>query len=88
MEDIYNDNFIIDYNEGDRSRERIPIEHDTTIDDVLHTVIQDETLISIADLYYNFSRAWYVIADVNNIINPFELEIGQSLIIPDKKFIR
>jgi nucleoid-associated protein YgaU len=88
MKEIYNENFIIDYKEGDRSKERIPIEHNTTIDDLLHIVTQDETLISIAHLYYGFSKVWYVIADVNNIVNPFELEIGQSLIIPNEKLIK
>lgn len=88
MKDIYQVGFIIDYIEGDRSIERIPIEHETTTDDFLHVVKQDETLTSIAHLYYGFSRSWYVIADTNNIINPFELEIGQSLVIPNKKLIQ
>lgn len=83
--DIYNNGYIINYVEGDRSLERTKIKHIEDIDDTTHTVIGGETLPSIAYKYYGTSRLWYLIADVNtHIINPFLLIPGEELLIPNK----
>lgn len=47
------------------------------------TTIQGDTIWNIANQAYGDSKLWWIIADVNNIDNPFELEAGLSLLIPD-----
>ena len=84
---IYSEGFIINYNEGDSSLERIPFEYEATSDDSLYTIKQDDTLITIANKFYGNGRYWFIIADINEIINPFDLEVGTNLIIPSKKVL-
>jgi nucleoid-associated protein YgaU len=44
---------------------------------------EGETLQNIAYRYYGDSGKWYIIAEYNNIINPFtELKGGMVLMIP------
>lgn len=40
-------------------------------------------LTDIAYRFYGDSKYWFVLVDINNIINPFELVVGDTLIIPD-----
>lgn len=52
----------------------------------LHIVTYGQTLFSIADTYYGDFRKWYLIAEKNpNITNPFVLQIGTELVIPDEE---
>lgn len=49
----------------------------------VHTVMEGETLQSIAFFYFKDSGNWYKIADVNELIDPIEeFYVGQQLIIP------
>ena len=49
----------------------------------LHTLREGETLQGIAAFRYGDSGLWYIIAEANNILNPFkELEPGMILLIP------
>lgn len=47
------------------------------------TTIQGDTLWAIAYEAYGDSKYWWLIAKVNKIDVPFELEAGLSLLIPD-----
>lgn len=49
---------------------------------------RDEMLWDIAYRFYGNSKWWFVIADINNIHNPFEIAEGTNLIIPDLDVIR
>ena len=49
---------------------------------VNHTVQPNDTLDTIALKYYSNPLFWWIIADVNNILNPFELREGMTLKIP------
>jgi len=81
---IYDDGFIVTYDEGDISAERIPIEIIQDLTDKLHPIVEDETLLTIAHQYYpGKSFLWYAIADVNKIDDIFNLEVGQEIIIPN-----
>lgn len=78
----YSDSFVIKYPDGDISveRNRSPISSDY----VVHTVLEGETIQSIAFQYYGDSGMWGVIADANDILNPFEdLHEDMELIIPN-----
>ena len=83
--DLYSAVYALKYSNGDYSLERpipIPIYSDN---DQIHTVMDGETLQSIAYRYYGDSGYWYQIAEANNIINPFsdsEVFKGRQLIIP------
>lgn len=51
-----------------------------------HAVLQDETLSSIANRFYNNSLLWRPIAVANGIVDPRSIEIGQLLQIPSLPF--
>lgn len=81
----YNNAHIIKYDDGEYSLENvipIPVLSDN---DKIHTIMDGETLQSIAYRYYGDSGFWYQIAEANSIINPMdsnEVYIGRRLRIP------
>ena len=83
--DLYSAGYALKYPNGDYSLERAipsPILSDR---DQIHTVMDGETLQSIAYRYYGDSGFWYQIAEANQIVNPIsdeEFYIGRRLIIP------
>lgn len=80
----YTDAFGISYDNGDTSLERLPYEYSEGKKDLIHTVINGETLHSIAFRYYKDSGLWYIIAETNDIYNPFtEVVEGMELVIPN-----
>ncbi len=81
----YTDSYRIIYEEGDESLERRPINHQEDIDDVIYTIKEGDSLTNIAIKFYNSSNLWFLIADDNNIINPFALELGTNIIIPNQQ---
>lgn len=48
----------------------------------IHEVLQGETLLTISLRYYRNHSSWVNIFLANDLINPFELEMGSKLIIP------
>lgn len=83
MENLYEDAYLIKYPEGDVSLERNTYTPSLGMQLRTHTVKEEETIQSIAFRYYGDSGAWYKIADVNGIYNPFEEVVeGLVLIIP------
>jgi nucleoid-associated protein YgaU len=80
--DTYKKAKIFSFSEGDFNLVRTPYHHIPSSEDKVYQVIEGDRLDTLAFKFYNNSRLWYILADTNNIINPFELEIGQSLIIP------
>ena len=81
--DLYSNGITINYPEGDTSLQRKTIVHKEDLEDKSYIIRQDDTLSSIANKFYNEPLYWYIIADVNNIDNPFILETGKSIIIPN-----
>lgn len=81
--DPYTNGYIISYENGDISLERIPTYQVNQQLVTVHTVLEGETLQSIAYKYYGDSGYWSLLADVNEIFNPFaELEKDMEIIIP------
>lgn len=80
--DLYTDSYIINYKEGDKSLERRSVEHINDIDDKFYVVREGDTLSSIAYEFYKKPNYWFIIADVNEIINPLEINIGDEILIP------
>lgn len=79
----FNDAYIVKYDDGDVSLEVDPPIISRSTSDILHKVKSGETLQNIAFRYYGDSGLWYVIAEANVILNPFEeLENHNLLLIP------
>lgn len=79
----YEKAFIIQYDDGSVTLEKkIP----TTIEsqeDTIITLQPGQTLHDLAYEYYGDSGKWYVLAEANNIANPFEdLVEGMKIRIP------
>lgn len=75
--------FVVNYTEGDKSLERRKLNYQVTIDDILHPVKNYDNLSDIAYDYYKSSKWWWVLSDVNNIFDPFNLTPNSNIIIPD-----
>ncbi len=79
----YNQAYVLNYGDGDYSLEAVQTSVPSSSDDIQHTVKDGETLQNIAYRYYGDSGKWYLIAEVNGILNPFkELESGTLIKIP------
>lgn len=83
---LYSKGFIVKYPEGDKSQERKVVSFKRSSKKT-HLVRDDDTLTAIANFYYGKPFLWYIIADSNDIMNPFILETGTILAIPDIKAI-
>lgn len=86
--DYYNDSIRIADSEFGNLLIKRPINYIVTASDNRHVISSGETLSSISHRYYNTDRYAVFIAEVNNILNPFEglelqLEVGSIIIIPD-----
>ena len=78
----YSEGYIVKFQDGSVSLDRTP---KTQLSNTprIHTVLEGETIQSIAFQYYGDSGYWADIADINNIFNPFtDLEDGMEIIIP------
>jgi len=88
---LYGNAFIVDFPLDGESlllRDIVPFTADVA--DTWYPVIQNERLELIAyNSYKDYTdracELWWVIADANNIFNPFDLSdyVGSSLLIPD-----
>lgn len=79
----YRDAVKIIYDDGSSSLERVEPLYIITGDEPIHTVVDGETLQSIAYQMYGDSGLWYKIADVNNIVDPFNDVVAEmQLVIP------
>lgn len=88
-ENIFASGYILEFPEGDRMLLRREAAYTPSVNkDLVHTVRGGDTITAIAHRYYNSDLWWHVIADVNQIHNPFELILGQELIIPDLDIIK
>ena len=80
---------IISFGDGSSVLKRTQIEYSPSAGkDIVHTVIENDTLWTIANFRYGDDKWWYVIYDANNLYNPFDLQIGLDLIIPDLDIIK
>lgn len=80
----YSTGFIIKLEEGKELLKRTKLVYEFAVTrDKTHTIVEGERIYDIAYKYYQDSKLWFIIADANAIINPFELTTGQDIIIPD-----
>ena len=70
---------------SDKKGETIPpfeISEEVTLP-ATHTVVAGEDLWKISEIYYKTGYNWVDIAEANNISNPGQIQVGQTLTIPD-----
>lgn len=84
----YSTGLIFQYPEGDFLLERTPMPYVKSPNDRYFTVIQGDSLQSISFQAYGNSKWWWVIRDINDVTDPFDLTVGTSLLIPDLNFIQ
>lgn len=70
------------YPEGPPSLEREVLDIPASYEEGSYTVKDEDDLTLIAYEKYRDSKYWWVIADANQIINPFDLTTGSILRIP------
>lgn len=84
----YNSDGIIEH-EGEKIyeiKESIPT--DARDDDITYTTISGDDLRTIAHKLYDDARLYWVIAEYNGMVDPFEpLGIGRSLRVPNLRTI-
>ena len=82
-ESLYDKGYIINYPNGEQSLQRDVLVYKEDIEDGLYTIRDGDNLTMIAYKFYKDPLKWFVIADVNEIENPFNLEVGRDIIIPN-----
>lgn len=85
--DPYENSYAIDFEDGDYALERQTPDLDNSTTDIIHTVLDGETIFNIASAYYSGDSGRFTdICDYNSIYNPLEDVIpGLKLIIPNGK---
>lgn len=56
--------------------------------DQYYAIEVDDRLDTIAFKFYGNSKLWWVLADCNNIIDPFLLEVGSNIVIPNLDILK
>lgn len=83
-ENLYSTGYIVELPDGRLLLKRNKVEYAPTADkDITHLVKDNDRIWDIAFRYYQKDLEWSVIADVNKVYNPFELESGTEFIVPD-----
>ena len=68
-------------------RQRIALA-DIGTDFTVHKVQYGERLDLIAWSYWKSPDKWWIIADVNNLLDPLGITVGQELVVPSNRFVR
>lgn len=85
---------IIDENDVARAflHARIPLSSEELLlrdpDFTRHTVQEGDQLDTLAWNISGDETLWWIIAEVNNLFDPFTLTIGSELLIPSAEFFR
>ena len=79
--------YVESYEDGDLLY-RFSLNHIPSIRDKFHIVQDMDRLDHLAFKYYKDSKYWWVLMDINQIHNPWELNPGTTLLIPDLDLIK
>ena len=55
---------------------------DIDVNYTIYTVVEGDSLDLICFKFGYPTRLWWLIADVNDLVDPFDLTIGQQIIVP------
>lgn len=84
----YAGGYIANFGNSDRLLLRNDITYPGSSLDELYTVKQGDRIDLIAGRKYKNSRWYFAILLVNKIFDPFELTVGQTILIPDLEVIK
>lgn len=84
----YSNGSIYLFVEGDFLLDRTPIEYEQSITDKYVVIKDGEDLSKISFDNYGNSKWWWVIYDVNQLDDPFVLNTGDLLVIPELNRIK
>lgn len=85
----YRDEDIIEYEDNLIYEIRAKINTEWREGDLFYSVKSGDNLRNIADILYRDARLWWIVAEFNDIINPFDnLETGKELRYPSLRRIR
>ncbi len=74
--------YYVDPKGGDFYGTRQPLKLREDVSDLFHVVSDSDRIDLIAYRYYGDVRLWWIIAELNNILNPLEILPGTILRIP------
>tara|TARA_R110001632_G_scaffold64779_1_gene153877 strand:+ start:457 stop:768 length:312 start_codon:yes stop_codon:yes gene_type:complete len=86
IDNPYSRGTIFSFSGGDKFFRRTPIDYIQGPTDMIHLVQTQDTLSNLSYRYYNNSKYWWVLADVNKIHDVFDIATdwaGKNIIIPD-----
>jgi LysM domain len=91
--DPYSNGFVIQFADGNMDITRTPLTLAEDSTDFFYQVMSGDTILSIAHKVWEGEepqvyRYWYVLADLNGLVNPLELEVGQQLRVPSFSRVR
>ena len=83
-ENPYSTGYIVELEDNKQLLKRDKLVYDYAVSrDKTHTVGCGENIYDIAFRHFGNAKLWFLIADANNIFNPFELTAGEDIVIPD-----
>ncbi len=87
-DDMYQDGSIIAFDDGTMILQRPLIApYEVQQGDEYEEFVQGQDLTQYSFAYYDNSKKWWAIADVNAIFNPLDIPAGTGLIIPKQENI-
>jgi nucleoid-associated protein YgaU len=82
-DDLYSNGYYVQFDDGTKLLKRDKIVFPNSQTNNYRPIQGGETLSSISFDEYSNSKLWWNIADNNNIFNPFDIQPGTGLNIPN-----
>lgn len=90
LNNLYRTGAVETFANGEQMLLREPLAVPGSLQDKYHTLKEGQDLDWVAWFYYkdlaaDTSKLWWVIADANEVYNPFDLSdyVGKQLVVPD-----
>ena len=88
-EGLYDRGYLVDFGNQEITLYRNPINYRISVTDIYHAITYEDDLLSIARKYYGYSSLWFMVADVNDIVEDiFDLPVGETILIPSIPLIQ
>ena len=84
----YSTGKVFKFKDETRALLRVRLDIPESPKDRVHVLVEGETLDTLAFKFYKNSKLWWIIADYNNILDPFDLTPYTTLDIPDMDRIK
>lgn len=74
---------IMLFKDDEMALDRSRLKYLESVNDKVHIIRDFDTLWDLSYDFYGSSRYWWILQDINQLENGFDLTMGASLIIPD-----